>query len=215
MILGVTVAAEIEVFICEHGLKKAHTVEKLVKCKEFMDRAKLLLDAKELNILTIIFWGHGNRIDNKNGYLKIFSDAHCFKHLFINDLLESLRKLTETYHQRIQFLMTQCYAHCHDIDLHADSQKLTVDWFTSEVKPETSARRWDLLKTKREMSQDEFNLFTSTLTNYEQLELATKLKYKNKTRLAMFLKYLNYASIHIEATTYIFCQRMSGGETSV
>ena len=200
---------EIEVFTLEHGLQRVHTIHKLLRCNDLTEKVTLMLEDAKLNndTLTIVFWGHGNKIDNATGYLKIFSNDVSFQFLFINDLLKSLLKLSQDYKCTLQFLMTQCWAHCHDTTIHSECDNLMVDWLTSDSKPETSARRWDLLKTNKEMDQSEFDTFTSNSANYDSIEISTKLKYKNSLTQLVLLKYLNYASIHVEATLYIFLQR--------
>lgn len=160
-----------------------------------------------ITTLTVIFWGHGNRIDRSTGYLKIFHDSKTCHFLFINDLLRSLSTIAGHTRWNIQLLMTQCWAHCHNTDLSIDCSNLTVDWLTCDDRPETSARRWDLLKTGSEMIQEEFDSFLSELSNYTAIERETQSKYKNEAILQIFLKYLHYASIHVEATYYIFLQR--------
>lgn len=200
-------AGEIDVFTLEHGLRKVHTTHRLHECTDFMKVVREEIDKKNARILTIIFWGHGNRADEKTGYLKIFPKTGGFNCLFIDDILRGLRTLAESKKCKIQFLMTQCWAHCHESNIHEDSDELTVDWFTSEAMPETSARRWDSPDAGSEMDQNEFDSFNSEIENYEKIELSTKLKYKDETTQRVFLKYLQYASVHIEATKYIFLQR--------
>lgn len=202
----VFLAGEIEVFILEHGLKKVHTVHRLYKCDEFTTISQSIIRAEEgqSQLISFVFWGHGNRLDDKNGFLKIFTKSGSCGLLFINDLIKQLVELSRQQ-LKIQLLLTQCWAHCHDLSLHQYCHNLTVDYFTSTTCPETSARRWNSLVTGLEMNQEQFESFMSDESNYEAVQSHTLAQYKC-SELKVFMKYLHYSSIHVEATIYLLHQ---------
>lgn len=199
-------SGEVEVFILEHGVQHAHSIHRLYECEEFISSVRDTTNSS--THLTVIFWGHGNMIDEQHGYLKIFNRDGVCNSLFINDVLRALRDLAASnLHVNIQFLMTQCWAHCHDSSIYEYSPNLSVDWFTSPNNPETSARRWDSLVTGLEMNQEEFEHFLLDEKNINAIQISTVHQYSSD-ELKIFLKYLHYSSIHVEATIYISRQRL-------
>lgn len=201
---------EIEVFIAEHGLRKTHTIYQPCSSEDLLNETEKFISEKSLSMrakkLTIIIWGHGNRLDEKNGFYKVFNKTGDFEHLFLNDWITMLAQWAVQYQANIQLLMTQCWAHCHDFRIHQKCPSLTVDWLSSETTPETSARRWDHVASGKEMSQEVFEGFIEDEKNFEKLHLLTHKKYKDSKR-KLFLKYLHFSSIHVEATCYVHNQR--------
>lgn len=205
-------AGEIEVFIQEYGLPSHHAVlcpphtpNDLVANIDLAAR-RLLQDAHPRTI-TIVTWGHGNRVLEKQGYYKVFSESGTNFELFmLDDLLDEISKLSERLEVDMQVLMTQCWAHCHNQRRFENLRRLRVGWLTDDSKPETSARRWNSLISGEEMSQRDLESFITSEDNYENLHDVTVKKYTSVER-RIFLKYLHYSSIHIEAMCYLVRQR--------
>ena len=184
-------------------MQKAHSTYRLYDCEDFQTLTHGIIQKLEgqSQLVTFVFWGHGNKLDKQNGYLKIYSRKGACNFLFINDLIRQLKELSGPS-LTIQLLLTQCWAHCHDRSLHQFDRYMVVDWFTSENCPETSARRWDSVVTGKEMTQEEFERFMSEERNYEAVQNRTKSQYCSN-ELKVYLKYLHYSSIHVEATIYL------------
>lgn len=205
---------EMEVFIQEYGQKSCHSIMQPVSSAHLMEMlttlSKALTRRYRIRTITVVIWGHGNKVDENNGYYKIFNERwDNFEMFFLNDFLEYLFRLSQDLELSVQVLMTQCWAHCHNQRKFENAPSLSVCWLTDHVNPETSARRWNSLNSGEEMSADELERFISTEENYNHMVNVTVKNY-SQTERRIFLKYLHYSSIHVEATCFLAKQRSPG-----
>lgn len=195
---------EINAFRKEQGQDYCNEVVQHLRSKE--DLVRVLeenIHSTNHSLKTIIVWGHGNRLDDTLGYLKIFEDDGKVQVFFINDLMTILGNEAKRNTEVItQLLLTQCWGHCHDHNMHEKISNLRVDWLASPKIPETSARRWDLYNTGSYMTQKEFSDYLMDYKSFICLKRLTERKYCGLEQTVL-LKYLSRASIHIEASMYI------------